>query len=83
MNNLHSKAIPPLTKEQIWRLYQLSKMTDDEIDFSDIPEITHEEFQRAFARKRAKQKKKFKNCRLKNLSRHFFPRFFYATIQKN
>ena len=56
MNNLHSKEIPPLTKEQIWRLYQLSKMTDDEIDFSDIPEITHEEFLRAFARKRAKQK---------------------------
>ena len=54
MNNLNSKAIPPLTKEQIWRLYQLSKMTDDEIDFSDIPEITHEEFERARARKLAK-----------------------------
>ena len=44
MDNLNSKQIPPLTKEQIWRLYQLSKMTDDDIDFSDIPEITDEEW---------------------------------------
>ena len=43
------------TPEQIAELDALSKMTDDDIDFSDIPEITHEEFLRAFARKRAKQ----------------------------
>ena len=57
-NSNHNKEIPPLTKEQIWRLYQLSKMPDEEIDFSDIPEITHEEF------------KKFKPSRLrkKNLN---------------
>ena len=55
MNNF-TKPIPPLTPEQIAELDALSKMTDDEIDFSDIPEITHEEFQRAIARKRAKQK---------------------------
>ena len=44
MNNSRSKEIPPLTEEQIWRLYQLSKMSDDEIDYSDIPKITHEEW---------------------------------------
>ena len=44
MDNSNSKEIPPLTKEQIWRLYQLSKMTDEEIDLSDIPEITEEEW---------------------------------------
>ena len=50
------KNIPPFTKEELECLAALEKMTDDEIDLSDIPEITHEEFQRAFARKRAKQK---------------------------
>lgn len=54
LNNLNNKSVPPLTKEQIWRLYQLSKMSYEEIDLSDIPEITHEEFERARARKRAK-----------------------------
>ena len=44
MDNLNSKPIPPLTKEQIWRLYQLSKMPYEEIDLSDIPETTEEEF---------------------------------------
>lgn len=44
MDNLSDKKIPPLTKEQIWRLYQLSKMPYEEIDLSDIPEITHEEW---------------------------------------
>lgn len=44
MDNLNNKNIPPLTKEQIWRLYQLSKMPYEEIDLSDIPEITEEEF---------------------------------------
>lgn len=53
-----TKKIPPLTPEQIAELDALSKMSDDEIDLSDIPEITHEEFQRAIARKRAKLRKK-------------------------
>jgi len=43
LDNSSNKKIPPLTKEQIWRLYQLSKMPDEEIDYSDIPEITDEE----------------------------------------
>ena len=57
MNNF-TKSIPPLTAEQIAELDALSKMTDDEIDYSDIPEITHEEFERAIARKRAKLREK-------------------------
>ena len=47
-----------LTAEQIDRLDALSEMSDDEIDYSDIPKITHEEFQRAIARKRAKLREK-------------------------
>ena len=43
MNNF-TKEIPPLTAEQIAELEALAKMTDDEIDFSDIPKITHEEW---------------------------------------
>jgi len=52
MNNF-TKPIPPLTEEQI---AELDALKYRKIDFSDIPEITHEEFQRAIARKRAKQK---------------------------
>ena len=56
MDNLNNKNIPPLTKEQIWRLYQLSKMTDDEIDFSDIPKITEEEWKTKFKPVRLRKK---------------------------
>ena len=52
MNNF-IKNIPPLTAEQI---AELDALKNRKIDLSDIPEITHEEFLRAFARKRAKQK---------------------------
>ena len=55
MNNLDNKNIPPLTKEQIWRLYQLSKMPYEEIDLSDIPEITEEEFAQMKANRLRKQ----------------------------
>ena len=55
MDNLNSKPIPPLTKEQIWRLYQLSKMPYEEIDLSDIPEITEEEFAQMKANRLRKQ----------------------------
>ena len=44
------------TPEQIAEMETWKTMTDDDIDFSDIPEITHEEFVRAIERKRAKQK---------------------------
>lgn len=56
LDNSSNKPIPPLTKEQIWRLYQLSKMTDDEIDFSDIPEITDEEWRTKFKPVRLRKK---------------------------
>ena len=55
-NSNHKKEIPPLTKEQIWRLYQLSKMPYEEIDLSDIPEITHEEFKTKFKPSRLRKK---------------------------
>lgn len=57
MDNSSNKNIPPLTKEQIWRLYQLSKMSDDEIDYSDIPEITEEEWRKKFKPTRLRRQK--------------------------
>ena len=54
MNNSTKNNIPPLTEEQILRLYELSKMRDDEIDLSDIPEITED-----------KRNKRFKPARLR------------------
>ena len=46
MNNSMTKEIPPLTREQMRRLYELSKMPDEEIDYSDIPKITPEEWKK-------------------------------------
>ena len=43
----------PFTKEDLECLAELEKMTDDEIDYSDIPKITEEEL------------KKFKPARLR------------------
>ena len=57
MDNSSNKNIPPLTKEQIWRLYQLSKMSDDEIDYSDIPKITEEEWNKKFRPARLRRQK--------------------------
>lgn len=37
------KGMPPLTEEQKQRLDALAKMSDDEIDYSDIPKMTKEE----------------------------------------
>ena len=44
--NSFIKKIPPLTEEQIAEIKELSKMSYDEIDFSDIPPTTKEEFAR-------------------------------------
>ena len=52
MNNL-VKNIPPLTEEELECLEKLSKMTYEEIDFSDIPPTSKEEL------------KKFKPARLR------------------
>ena len=35
--------MPPLTPEQVARLEELKNMSDDEIDYSDIPKMTKEE----------------------------------------
>ena len=45
------------TPEQIAEIEAWKKMTDADIDYSDIPKISHEEFLRAFARKRAEVQK--------------------------
>ena len=50
------KNVPQLTEEQLREIYANAPKDDSEIDYSDIPKITHEEFVRAIARKRAKQK---------------------------
>ena len=55
MNNFIDEKFPYSEKE-LKCLAELEKMTDDDIDFSDIPKITHEEFVRAIERKRQKQK---------------------------
>ena len=57
MDNLRMCNGVMLTEKDLECLAALEKMTDDEIDLSDIPEITHEEFLRAFARKRARLQK--------------------------
>ena len=56
MNNLVLYKGVYISKEQYDDIKNMRQLPDEEIDLSDIPEITHEEFQRAFARKRAKQK---------------------------
>ena len=47
------RKIPPLTAEQLEEIEELSKMSYDEIDFSDIPPTSKEEL------------KKFKPARLR------------------
>lgn len=56
MNNFINKKIPPLTAEQLAELEELSKMTDDDIDFSDIPKITEEEWRTRFKPTRLRKK---------------------------
>ncbi|MBQ6976112.1 MAG: hypothetical protein IJQ16_06140 [Selenomonadaceae bacterium] len=47
-----------ISKEQYDDIKNMRQLPDEEIDLSDIPEITHEEFVRAIKRKREKQKLK-------------------------
>ena len=47
MNNLISEKIP-YSKKELECLEELSKMKDDDIDFSDIPEITPKEWKKNF-----------------------------------
>ena len=41
-----------ITKEQYDDVMNMPQLSDDEIDLSDIPEITHEEFVRAIENRR-------------------------------
>ena len=47
-----------VSEEQYDDIKNMRQLPDEEIDLSDIPEITHEEFVRAIKRKREKQKLK-------------------------
>lgn len=40
------KGMPPLTAEELAELEALRNMKDEDIDFSDIPEITDEEWKK-------------------------------------
>ena len=56
MGNLDNKNIPPLTDEELAEIEALKNMSDDEIDFSDIPEITEEEWRTKFKPTRLRRK---------------------------
>lgn len=58
MNNLVLYKGVYISKEQYDDIKNMRQLPDEEIDLSDIPEITHEEFVRAIKRKREKQKLK-------------------------
>ena len=53
MDNFISKPIPPLTAEQI---AELEALEGREIDYSDIPKITHEEWVTRFKPTRLRKK---------------------------
>ena len=46
MNNLEISKRFPYTEEELECLEKLSQMTDEDIDFSDIPKMTKEELKR-------------------------------------
>ena len=46
MANDNNKNIPPFSKEELECLELLSKMTDDDIDYSDIPPTSPEQLAR-------------------------------------
>lgn len=50
------KKIPPLTPEQIAELDALSKMSDEEIDYSDIPPTSDEQLARMKENRRRRKK---------------------------
>ena len=53
MDNLNTKTIPPLTEEQI---AELRALEGREIDYSDIPKITREEWEKTFRPTRLRKK---------------------------
>ena len=55
MNN-SNKNIPPFTEEELAEIEILKNMSDDEIDYSDIPKITREEWEKNFRPTRLRKK---------------------------
>ena len=58
MNNLVLYKGVYISKEQFDEIKNMSQLSDDEIDLSDIPEITHEEFVRMKANRLRRKKLK-------------------------
>ena len=69
------KGMPPLTDEQIQRIRANAPKSDDEIDYSDIPETTEEELKK-FKPARLRRKKlnlaSWRICDGKKFSRRYF-----------
>ena len=55
MNNFN-KNLPPFTEEELAEIETLKNMSDDEIDYSDIPKITREEWKTKFKPTRLRKK---------------------------
>ena len=55
MNNFN-KNILPFTEEELAEIEVLKNMSDDEIDYSDIPKITREEWRTKFKPARLRKK---------------------------
>ena len=58
MNNLVLYKGVYISKEQFDEIKNMRQLSDDEIDLSDIPEITHEEFVRMKANRLRRKKLK-------------------------
>ena len=58
MNNLVLYKGVYISKEQLDEIKNMRQLSDDEIDLSDIPEITHEEFARMKANRLRRKKLK-------------------------
>ena len=50
------KGMPPLTAEELAEIYANAPKSDEEIDLSDIPEITEEEWRTRFKPTRLRKK---------------------------
>ena len=50
------EGMPPLTEEELAEIYANAPKSDDEIDLSDIPEITEEEWRTKFKPARLRKK---------------------------
>ena len=56
MNNFTTKPIPALTPEQLAEIESWKTMTDDDIDYSDIPPTSDEQLARMKENRRRRKK---------------------------